>query len=27
LAARAEFEGGQPPDEVAEWLAAQGVEV
>jgi hypothetical protein len=27
LAARAEFEGGRPPDEVAEWLAAQGVEV
>lgn len=27
LAARAEFEGGQPPDEVADWLAAQGVEV
>jgi len=27
LAARAEFEGGEPPAEVAEWLAAQGVEV
>ncbi len=27
LAARAEFEGGEPPDEVAEWLAARGVEV
>ncbi len=27
LAARAEFEGGQPPDEVAEWLAGRGVEV
>ncbi len=27
LAARAEFEGGQPPDEVADWLVAQGVEV
>ena len=27
LAARAEFEGRQPPDDVAEWLAAQGVEV
>ncbi len=27
LAARAEFEGGEPPDEVAEWLIARGVEV
>ncbi len=26
LAARAEFDG-EPPDEVADWLAAQGVEV
>jgi hypothetical protein len=27
LAARSEFDGGEPPDEVAEWLAGQGVEV
>ena len=27
LAARAEFERGDPPDGVAEWLAARGVEV
>ncbi len=27
LAARAEFEGGEPPDDVAEWLIARGVEV
>ncbi len=27
LAARAEFDGGEPPDDVADWLSAQGVEV
>lgn len=26
LAARAEFEGGRPPEEVANWLRGQGVE-
>jgi len=27
LAARAEFDRGEPPEEVADWLAGQGVEV
>jgi len=27
LAARAEFDGGEPPEAVAGWLAGQGVEV
>ena len=27
LAARAEFDGGEPPEPVADWLAGQGVEV
>jgi hypothetical protein len=27
LAARAEFDGGEPPEDVADWLAVQGVEV
>jgi hypothetical protein len=27
LAARAEFDGGEPPQDVAHWLAGQGVEV
>jgi hypothetical protein len=27
LAARAEFDGGEPPEDVLAWLAAQGVEV
>jgi hypothetical protein len=27
LAARSEFDGGEPPEAVADWLTAQGVEV
>jgi hypothetical protein len=27
LAARAEFDGGRPPPDVVDWLAAQGVEL
>jgi hypothetical protein len=27
LAARAEFDGGEPPDEVVDWLDAQGVDL